>query len=91
MPNIDEMQIDDKELKKIEAMILSMTPSEREEKVELVPSRRKRIADGSGVKIDDVNKMIKSFKRLKQFFKDMPNLKKQFQNGAGKKENFLWH
>jgi signal recognition particle subunit SRP54 len=91
MPNIDEMQIDDKELKKIEAMILSMTPSEREEKVELTPSRRRRIADGSGVKVDDVNKMIKSFKRLKQFFKDMPNLKKQFLNGAGKKENFLWH
>lgn len=91
MPNLDEMQIDDKELRKIEAMILSMTPSEREEKVELVPSRRRRIADGSGVKLDDVNRMIKSFKRLKQFFKDMPNLKKQFQNGAGKKENFLWH
>lgn len=91
MPNLDEMQIDDKELSKIEAMILSMTPSEREEKVELVPSRRRRISDGSGVKLDDVNRMIKSFKRLKQFFKDMPNLKKQFQNGAGKKENFLWH
>jgi len=91
MPNLDEMQIDDKELRKIEAMILSMTPSEREEKVELVPSRRRRISDGSGVKLDDVNRMIKSFKRLKQFFKDMPNLKKQFQNGAGKKENFLWH
>ena len=91
MPNLDEMQIDDKELRKIEAMILSMTPSEREEKVELVPSRRRRISDGSGVKLDDVNRMIKSFKRLKQFFKDMPNLKKQFQIGAGKKENFLWH
>jgi len=91
MPNIDEMQIDDKELKKIEAMILSMTPSERHEKVELVPSRRRRIADGSGVKIDDVNKMIKSFKKIKQFFKDMPGLKKQFLSGSGKKENFLWH
>lgn len=91
MPNLDEIEIDDKELRKIEAMILSMTPSEREEKVELVPSRRRRIAEGSGVKIDDVNRMIKSFKRLKQFFKDMPSLKKQFMNGAGKKENFLWH
>lgn len=91
IPNIDEMNIDDRELKKIEAMILSMTQAEREERVELVPSRRRRIADGSGVKVDDVNKMIKSFKRLKQFFKDMPTLKKQFLNGMGKKENFLWH
>lgn len=91
MPSIDEMNIDEKELAKIEAMILSMTASEREERVELVPSRRRRIAEGSGVKIDDVNKMVKSFKRIKQFFKDMPGLKKQFMNGAGKKENFLWH
>jgi signal recognition particle subunit SRP54 len=91
MPSIDEMNIDEKELTKIEAMILSMTASEREERVELVPSRRRRIAEGSGVKIDDVNKMVKSFKRIKQFFKDMPGLKKQFMNGAGKKENFLWH
>jgi signal recognition particle subunit SRP54 len=91
MPNIDEMNIDDRELKKIEAMILSMTQSEREEKVELIPSRRRRIAEGSGVKVDDVNKMIKSFKRLKQFFKDMPSLKRQLLSGAGKKENFLWH
>ena len=91
MPSIDEMNIDEKELTKIEAMILSMTASEREERVELVPSRRRRIAEGSGVKIDDVNKMVKSFKRIKQFFKDMPSLKKQFMNGAGKKENFLWH
>ncbi|NDD58370.1 MAG: signal recognition particle protein [Chlamydiae bacterium] len=78
LPNLDEMQIDEKEFRKIEAIILSMTQDEREEKVELVPSRRRRIAEGSGVKIDDVNKMVKSFKRLKQFFKDMPNLKKQF-------------
>ena len=91
MPSIDEMNIDEKELAKIEAMILSMTASEREERVELVPSRRRRIAEGSGVKIDDVNKMVKSFKRIKQFFKDMPGLKKQFMSGAGKKENFLWH
>jgi signal recognition particle subunit SRP54 len=78
MPNIDEMQIDDKELRKIEAMILSMTPAEREEKVELIPSRRRRIADGSGVKIDDVNKMIKSFKRLKQFLKTCQASKSNF-------------
>ena len=90
VPNLDEMNIDDKELKKIEAMILSMTPGERNERVEISHSRRKRIALGSGVGLDDVNKMIKSFKRLKQFLKDMPNLKKQFLNGVGKKENFLW-
>ena len=92
MPALDEMNIDEKEFSKTESMILSMTLEEREEKVELVPSRRRRIAKGSGVHTDDVNRMIKSFKRMKQFFKDMPGLKKQFakQKETGKKESFLW-
>ncbi len=92
MPALDEMNIDEKEFRKTESMILSMTLAERDEKVELVPSRRRRIAKGSGVDTDDVNRMIKSFKRMKQFFKDMPSLKKQFskQQETGKKENFLW-
>ncbi len=90
MPSLDELNIDEKEFNKTESMILSMTFEERDEKVELVPSRRRRIAKGSGVCIDDVNRMVKSFKKMKQFFKDMPSLKKQFQKETGKKESFLW-
>ncbi len=90
LPSLDSLNIDEKELQKTESMILSMTLKEREEKVELVPSRRRRIAQGSGVHIDDVNRMVKSFKRMKQFFKDMPSMKKQWQKEAGNKENFLW-
>ncbi len=90
MPNLDEMHIDEKEFSRIEAMILSMTKAEREERIELIPSRRRRIASGSGTSIDDVNRMVKGFKRLKQFFKDLPSFKKQMLGGAGKKENFLW-
>ena len=56
-------------------MILSMTVDERTEKCEMVNSRRKRIAQGSGTKIEDVNKLVKSFKQAKQFFKNMPNMK----------------
>jgi signal recognition particle subunit SRP54 len=69
------MDFDDKELFKVEAIIQSMTPDERNEKCELVPSRRKRIAAGSGTKIEDINKLVKSFKQAKQFFKNMPNMK----------------
>ena len=69
------MDFDDKEFFKIEAMILSMTLKERQEECELQVPRRKRIATGSGTKIDDVNKLVKSFKQAKQFFKNMPNLK----------------
>ncbi len=71
------------ELNKIEAMILSMTPSERIEKVELIPSRRWRIAKGSGTSVDDVNRMIKGFKRMKDLFKNLP--KKSLQNPASLK------
>lgn len=72
---LPSMDFDDKEFFKVEAMILSMTLDERIEKCELVTSRRKRIAQGSGTKIEDVNKLVKSFKQAKQFFKNMPNMK----------------
>jgi signal recognition particle subunit SRP54 len=72
MPKLD---FDDKEFFKVEAMILSMTPDERIEKCELNTPRRKRVAQGSGTKLEDVNKLVKSFKQAKQFFKNMPNMK----------------
>jgi signal recognition particle subunit SRP54 len=81
MSGMGEMDFDEKEFNKIEAMITSMTLQERVEKVELVPSRRRRIAAGSGTTIDDVNKMVKGFKKLKQFCKEMPSLKNQMKKG----------
>jgi len=82
MSGLDEIDIDEKEFNKMEAMIRSMTPEERREKVELVPGRRRRIANGSGTKIDDVNRMVKGFKKIKQFCKDMPHLKQQMEKGG---------
>lgn len=75
MSSFKALEIDDAEFFKVESMILSMTKQERIEKCELVVTRRKRIAAGSGTKIDDVNKLVKSFKQAKQFFKNMPNMK----------------
>ncbi len=70
------MDFDDKEFFKVEAIIQSMTaPMNETEKCELIPSRRKRIAQGSGTTMEDVNKLVKSFKQAKQFFKNMPNMK----------------
>lgn len=69
------LDFDDKEFFKVEAIIQSMTYGERLEKCELIPGRRKRIAKGSGTDIEDVNKLVKSFKQAKQFFKNMPNMK----------------
>lgn len=75
MSNLRNMDFDDKEFFKVEAIIQSMTIDERTETCELIVPRRKRIAKGSGTHIDDVNKLVKSFKQAKQFFKNMPNMK----------------
>lgn len=75
MSSLQSMDFDEKEFFKVEAIIQSMTPTERMEKEELSVSRRKRVAKGSGTSIEDINKLVKSFKKAKQFFKNMPNMK----------------
>lgn len=67
---------DEKEIFRTEAIIQSMTLDERMEKRELAVPRRKRIARGSGTSLDDVNRLVKSFRKAKQFFKNMPNMNK---------------
>lgn len=73
---LGDLDFSDTHFVQTEAMILSMTKSEREEKVELSHSRRKRIAKGSGVPLDEVNRLVKGFARMKQFMKNMPDMKK---------------
>ncbi|MBA2728511.1 MAG: signal recognition particle protein, partial [Parachlamydiaceae bacterium] len=75
MGALKDLNIDEKEFFKIEALIQSMTKDERSGDEELSVSRRKRIAKGSGTTVEDVNKLAKSFKQAKQFFKNMPNMK----------------
>jgi signal recognition particle subunit SRP54 len=82
MSQMKALDFDEKEFFKVEAMILSMTPGERMERSELSVSRRKRICRGSGTSMDDINKLVKSFKQAKQFFKQMPNMK-QFEKLMG--------
>lgn len=76
--SMEGFDISDKEFIKMEAMILSMTKDERLGLDEFVPSRRRRIAQGSGTSVDDVNRMIKGFKQLRQMMKQMPKMKKDF-------------
>lgn len=80
---VDEMvDLDqsEKDFQRIEAMILSMTKKERTGKVELIPSRKRRIAKGAGTSMDEVNRLVKGFKQLKKMAKGMPKLKKMFGN-----------
>jgi signal recognition particle subunit SRP54 len=75
LSRLKEINIDDKDIDKVESIILSMTADERNEKCEMHMGRRRRIARGSGTTIDDVNRLLKSFKQAKEFFKNGPNMK----------------
>lgn len=68
---LKDIDLDGKEMKHIEAIILSMTPKERANPDILNGSRRKRIAMGSGTHIQEVNRMIKQFKEMKKQMKKM--------------------
>ncbi|WP_075590025.1 signal recognition particle protein [Labilibacter marinus] len=68
---LKNMDFDDDAFKGIEAIIHSMTPDERENPVILNGSRRKRIADGSGTNIQEVNRLIKQFEDTRKVMKMM--------------------
>jgi signal recognition particle subunit SRP54 len=63
------VDIDDKSFVGIEAMILSMTPEERRKPAIINGSRRKRIADGSGRTVQDVNRLLKQFEEMQKMMK----------------------
>ena len=68
---LKDVQIDERQIERIKAIILSMTPEERNNPDIIGASRKKRIAAGSGMKVEDVNKLLKQFdatrKMMKQF------------------------
>src|SRR5699024_4254131 len=61
MPGIDQVKVDPKDLARMKAIVLSMTPEERENPDMLSQSRRRRIAKGSARSLAEVNRMIKQF------------------------------
>lgn len=71
---LKDIDLDGKEVKHIEAIILSMTPQERVNVKILNGSRRKRIAQGAGVKIQDVNRMMKQFADMQKTMKKMKGM-----------------
>ncbi len=73
------VKMDEKAMAHTEAIILSMTPREREKPEIIAASRKKRIAAGAGVKVEDVNRLLKSFEQMRKMMK-------QFSGpGMGKK------
>ena len=71
-----DLDLDGKEMRQIEAIIKSMTPKERADIGIINGSRRKRIALGSGTRVQDVNKLLKQFGEMKKMMKKMKKMKK---------------
>jgi signal recognition particle subunit SRP54 len=68
MKNVD---VDENELVRIEAIINSMTPHERSNHQVINGSRRKRIANGSGTKVQDVNRLLKNYTQVMKMIKKL--------------------
>ena len=68
---IKNVDVDDRAMDRIEAIIYSMTPAERANPNLLNPSRKKRIADGAGVSLQEVNKLCKQFEQSRKMMKQM--------------------
>lgn len=77
MGSMKNVQVDESALGRVEAIILSMTPYERENPACLNSSRKRRIALGCGQKVEDINRLLKQFDQMQQLMKQM--------NGKGKK------
>ncbi len=78
--NIDTDAIDEREMKREEAIILSMTREERKNHRIINPSRKKRIAKGSGTSVFEVNRLLKKFEKMKIMMKKMSKDKKYQSN-----------
>ena len=69
--NLKGVKFDEKAMAHTEAIILSMTPKEREKPEIIAASRKKRIAAGAGVKVEDVNRLLKSFEQMRKMMKQL--------------------
>lgn len=85
LPGMDkqlrDVDIDDRQMLRIEAVIKSMTKKERAKPDIINASRRRRIAAGAGVKVEDVNKLLRQYEQMKKMFRQM--------NTKGGKRNLM--
>ena len=79
-----DLDLDGKEVKHMEAIILSMTPKERADTSIIDAKRRKRIAMGSGTKVADVNKLLKQFDEMRKMMRRFKTTQTQQQQSSKK-------
>ena len=85
---LDGANVDEKALSRTEAIILSMTPAEREDPSLLNNSRKKRIAAGSGTQVVDINRLLKQFEMMRQMTKQLSNKQLKRMGKMGKLGKF---
>lgn len=84
MKGLKNVQVDDKQLGHVEAIIKSMTKKERQDPGLINASRKKRIAKGSGTSVSEVNRLLKQFTEMKKMMKQMSNMGKGKKKGGFK-------
>ncbi|WEG11609.1 signal recognition particle protein [Pullulanibacillus sp. KACC 23026] len=82
MKGMKNLQVDEKQISHVEAIIRSMTPAEKTNPEIINPSRKKRIANGSGTSVQDINRLLNQFKDMKKMMKQMMG----GMGGKGKKK-----
>lgn len=82
MKGFDPDSIDQSQFTRIESIILSMTPAERNNPKLMNPSRKRRIAAGSGTDIAEVNRLVKQFEQMQKLMKQMNGMKKHGNLGS---------
>lgn len=80
---LKNLQVDDKQIARVEAIVRSMTKEEKLDPSIINASRRRRIAKGSGTTIQDVNRLLKQFEEMKKMMKQMTNMAKGKRKGKG--------
>ena len=87
---LKDVDIDDKQVDRISAIILSMTPKERSKPEIINASRKKRMALGSGMKIEDINKLLKGFEQMQKMMKQIKGKKgaRSILSGPGSFKKF---
>ncbi len=86
MKKLKDLEVDDKDLVFVEAIIKSMTPWERQNPQEINGSRRRRIAQGSGTSVQEVNRLLKQFEQTKKMMRQLVEMGKGAKKG---KKNLL--
>jgi signal recognition particle subunit SRP54 len=85
MSNVKGFSVDEKQLKRVEAIVLSMTPGERKQPDILNARRRQRIARGSGTSVSEVNTVLQRFNQMRKLMKNSGQLKKMMAQVPGAK------